>query len=306
MERVVWIVSIVSVVLAIILGLFSAGVIWVMATSPVPHAAPAPGATPTARPAHPTATSRSGVRPTTPTPHPTATPRPTVTPTPQPTATPPPTPSAEPGRGDAPPTIFWQGSPNLHEVALTFDDGPSPTYTPQILAVLTANGVPATFFLIGNQAATYPSLVHSEAAAGMLVEDHSWSHPDLTTLSAAGVMAQLGDTAQAIDKTLGSAEVTLFRPPYGNVDPSVLAVAAQLHLMAVKWDVDPSDWARPGVSAIVNRVLAQTHNGAIILMHDGGGNRSETVAALPQIFMALRQRGYRFVTVPQLMADSGV
>jgi len=298
MERIIRAISVISVVLAIDLFLLSAGAIWMMATSPVPQAVIASGSS--------SRMVRLSHRPQ-PTMVPTLQPvmavalRPAASPAPLPTAISP----AMANAAIAMPPIVWRGNLHLHEVALTFDDGPSPVYTPQVLAVLAQNNVAATFFLIGQQAAAYPDLVRREAAAGNAVEVHSWSHPDLNWLSPAQIAAQLENTCQVINDALGMHEVAFFRPPYGDVNNTVLAVARQLGLTAVMWDVDPRDWARPGISAIINRVLAQVHNGSIILLHDGGGNRSQTVAALPEIIAALRQKGYTFVTVSRLLANSG-
>jgi len=287
MNRLIRVVSVVCIFLAVGLGVFAGEMLWVMATGPtLPNATPSPARAATRIPS------------ATPTRHPVP-----ATPTPQLTSTPFPAAQA-PGSARPLPAIVTNGSHSLREIALTFDDGPSP-YTPQVLAVLVHYHVPATFFLIGEQVAGYPNVVQQEALDGNAVEDHTWTHPNLNLLSVANVAAELGDTEQAINRTLGAAEVTLFRPPYGNVDGTVLRVAGQLHLTAIKWNVDPQDWARPGTNVIISRVLAQTRNGSIILMHDGGGNRSQTVAALPQIIVSLQQRGYRFVTVPQLLADSG-
>jgi peptidoglycan/xylan/chitin deacetylase (PgdA/CDA1 family) len=119
------------------------------------------------------------------------------------------------------------------------------------------------------------------------------------------VATQLAPTSAAIDRAAGY-QPCVFRPPYGAQDGAVVAGAAALGLTTVVWDVDPSDYARPGTDAIVRRVLAGVRSGSIVLMHDGGGPRAETLAALPRIIDALRARGYRFVTVPQLLGYATV
>lgn len=185
-------------------------------------------------------------------------------------------------------------------IALTFDDGPSPVYTPQVLSILQRYKVHATFFCIGEWVQLYPGLVQETFRTGNVIGDHSWSHPDLTRLSPYTVRWQLSSASAAIQYAIGSTPV-LFRPPYGATDAAVMSVASQLGLLQILWTVDPRDWSRPGVDAIVNIVLSHATNRSIILMHDGGGDRSETVLALPLIISALQQRGFTFVTVPQLL-----
>src|SRR5450755_2532784 len=199
--------------------------------------------------------------------------------------------------------IFFNGNTSLHEIALTFDDGPHPIYTLQVLHILQEYGVKATFFCIGRQVLPYASIVAQVSRAGNVIADHTWDHFDMTRLSIAGMQWELNRTANAITLATGVRPV-LFRPPYGYINTTVKDVSTRLGLPPIMWNVDPSDWRLPGTDAIVQRVLANTGNGSVILMHDGGGNRSQTVQALPQIIAGLQQRGFRFVTVPQLLADS--
>jgi peptidoglycan/xylan/chitin deacetylase (PgdA/CDA1 family) len=178
--------------------------------------------------------------------------------------------------------------------ALTFDDGPNPIYTPQILAELASAGVPATFFTVGYEGASRPDLLQAEARAGDSVEDHTWDHPDLTRLSTAEVASELGRTADLIQQATG-VRPRCFRPPYEATNGTVTSVAASLGLAQVLWNVDPTDWKRRGVDAIVSNVLTHaTGEDVVIIMHDGGGDRSQTVAALPAIIAGLRSRGYHF------------
>jgi len=197
---------------------------------------------------------------------------------------------------------LFQGNPRLPEIALTFDDGPQPSFTPQILAILQRFGVPATFFCIGQQILAYPALVRQESADGELVEDHTWSHPNLLYLTTPALDQQLSMTANAIYQ-LTHVSPAFFRPPYGAINANIRAQARKLKLSIVMWDVDPRDWSLPGSQAIIARVLGSTHNGSIILLHDGGGNRTQTIEALPTIITALRARGLRFVTIQQLVDD---
>ncbi|MET8626835.1 polysaccharide deacetylase family protein [Kitasatospora sp. NPDC004669] len=178
-------------------------------------------------------------------------------------------------------------------VYLTFDDGPSPAYTPRILSILDRYGVHATFFEIGENVAAHPSLTKQVARQGHSVQNHSWSHPDLRRLSATSFNAQVSRTDQAIRAQTGRAPKCL-RPPYGAVNGTVRSRAAGLGKQVVLWSVDPADWSRPGTGAIQSRVLNNVRSGSVILLHDGGGDRSQTAAALPTILSTLKARGYSF------------
>jgi peptidoglycan/xylan/chitin deacetylase (PgdA/CDA1 family) len=193
------------------------------------------------------------------------------------------------------------GSARAREVALTFDDGPS-IYTPRVLHVLAQWHVPATFFVIGKEAKIYPQFVKAEAEAGNEVGDHTETHPPMTALSAGGQQAQIVDAGNAIHAA-GAPFPHLWRPPYGLYNSTTISILRSLRMLIVMWSVDTSDYARPGVSRIEYTALSGARPGAIILMHDGGGDRSETVAALPKIISALQRRGFKLVTVPQLLAD---
>lgn len=197
--------------------------------------------------------------------------------------------------------VFY-GNLHLPEIALTFDDGPNPIYTSQILAILQAHKIKATFFDVGYLVQDFPNIVRQEFLQGNSIGNHSWSHPQLTRLSAAGILSQLKSTSNAIQSVTG-VRPTVFRPPYGSFNPYVVAQAFQQNLSTILWNNDARDWATPGVNVIVNRVLNEVHDGGIILLHDGGGYRYQTVTALPIIISTLQQWGYRFVTVPQLLQD---
>lgn len=199
-------------------------------------------------------------------------------------------------------TPLFQGNSHLPEVALTFDDGPQPFFTPQILAILQRFNVKATFFCIGQQVMDYPVLVRQESADGDLVEDHTWSHPNLNTLRATAIYQQLALAAHAIYQATATTP-HFFRPPYGSANTFVITQATRLNLSAIMWNVDPRDWSLPGTAAIIARVLGAVNNGAIILLHDGGGNRAQTVAALPTIIRTLQAHGFHFVTIQQLVND---
>jgi peptidoglycan/xylan/chitin deacetylase (PgdA/CDA1 family) len=180
------------------------------------------------------------------------------------------------------------------EVALTFDDGPNPPYTGQILGILARYQVPATFFCVGLQAGAHPADVARMAAAGHDLGNHTWSHPFLPDLTRAQLAEQLDRTDEAVSRAAGGGEPGLFRPPYGSRSPDVLRWLGERGSPIVLWDVDPSDWARPGPAVIAGRVLTQARPGTIVLLHDGGGDRSQTVAALPLVIEGLLDRGFRF------------
>jgi peptidoglycan/xylan/chitin deacetylase (PgdA/CDA1 family) len=180
-------------------------------------------------------------------------------------------------------------------VALTIDDGPSPEYTPQVLRLLEKYRVTATFSMIGLEAAAYPGLVREVAAAGHKIANHTWSHLDLVYLPPAAVADQIGRATGAIHKATGKVPA-LFRAPYGAWSPVVLKECAQAGMTPLDWSVDPRDWSRPGVAAIVGNIMRNTRTGSIILEHDGGGDRSQTVAALKIVLPRLLDAGYRFAT----------
>lgn len=186
-------------------------------------------------------------------------------------------------------------------VALTFDDGPS-EWTPQILAILRREGVGATFFSLGGLISTFPANILSVHQAGYPVADHTWSHPQMPTFSPSDQKLEIDRTVDAFTG-LGLPKPSLYRPPYGAYDQTTLALLKKRKMLLVLWDVDTLDWTRPGADAIVQTALSQVQSGSIILMHDGGGDRTQTLAALPRIIEGLRQRGYQMVTLPTLLVE---
>ncbi len=193
------------------------------------------------------------------------------------------------------------GGASGNEVALTFDDGPGP-YTQQLVATLDKLHVHATFFAIGSQEQYFSAGTVAEINSGDVVGDHTESHPMMASLSPHDQYEQLFDQMAQIE-VLGGKRPRLFRPPYGSFNATTFRELRHLHLLMVLWSVDTGDYTLPGVSAIVQRALEGAKPGAIILMHDGGGNRSQTIAALPAIVEGLRKRGLRPVTVPRLLAN---
>jgi peptidoglycan/xylan/chitin deacetylase (PgdA/CDA1 family) len=194
-----------------------------------------------------------------------------------------------------------EGTARKPEVALTFDDGPGP-YTPGVLSVLERYGVHATFFIIGRMLQYFSESARREVRDGDVLGDHTQTHPAMARLSAHDQYEQIFEQAARVELQ-GARRPDLFRPPYGSFDATTMAQLARLHMLMVLWSVDTDDYAQPGVGAIVQRALEGAHPGAIILMHDAGGTRTETVEALPIIIRALRARGLKPVTVPQLLAD---
>src|SRR5437588_722114 len=185
------------------------------------------------------------------------------------------------------------------EVALTFDDGPNPPDTLRILSILRRKHVHATFFTIGYLVERYPQIVRRERRMGMVVADHSWSHPnsppfkDLgrNTIRSEMYKAQLALQGEGVD-------AGLFRPPGGSTSIEVETIARELGMRVVLWSVDPQDW-RNGISpgAIVRAVLSNVHRGSIVILHDGGGDQSATVAALPRIIKGIRKKHLAIVPV---------
>lgn len=239
----------------------------------------------------------------------TATAQPSPTPTPRPTPTPAPISSfpitfaQQLAVMQAKGRYFLHGNTHLPEIALTFDDGPNPTYTPQVLAILRQYKVKATFFCVGNLVQAYPYLVKQEYNEGHTIGNHTWGHPNMPSLSIASIVWQLTAAGDAIQHAIGT-RPNLFRPPYGAVNNAVLTYANYFALTVIQWNVDPRDWSRPGVDVIYARILAQTSAGSIILLHDGGGDRTQTVAALPMIIEWFQNHGFRFVTIPRLIHDA--
>ena len=188
--------------------------------------------------------------------------------------------------------------PKVKRVALTYDDGPA-VLTPSFMARLKSLGVPATFFMIGQQVGGRAALVRQMLADGHMVANHSWSHPNMSGGGPAA-SAQLSKANAAIRKATGFTPC-LFRPPYGGTGADLVRRTRAQGMTSILWSVDPLDWRSPGTGSIVSRVVSGTGPGAIILSHDGGGPRGQTLSALPGIVKALKRKGYEFVTVNELL-----
>jgi peptidoglycan-N-acetylglucosamine deacetylase len=183
-------------------------------------------------------------------------------------------------------------------VALTFDDGPHQTLTPQLLDILRAHQVHATFYLIGRSVAHLPQLAARIAAEGHEIGNHTWSHPNLLGHSDAALLDQVDRTSHAVINATGRMPVTL-RPPYGDMHPRQRLMLHQARGMpTVVWSVDPQDWRRPGSDVVTQRIVSLSHPGAVVLAHDIHGG---TVRAMPATIEGLRARGFRFVTISELI-----
>lgn len=180
-------------------------------------------------------------------------------------------------------------------IALTIDDGPSAVYTPQVLRLLHKYGVTATFCMVGARVTAHPGIAREVADAGHAIVNHTWTHARLSALTPAAVQDQMSRASDAIHNVTGR-RPGMFRAPYGAWSPAVLKLCEQMQLAPLDWSVDPQDWANPGVNAIVTTIMRNTRSGSIILEHDGGRNRSETVAALSIVLPRLLAAGFRFRT----------
>lgn len=210
------------------------------------------------------------------------------------------------------PYIITRHGGAAHKIALTFDDGPDPRYTPQILDALQQAGAPGTFFIIGANGELNPNLLRRIVDEGHEIGNHTFSHPNISSISETQFQLELSATQRLLASTVGRHSL-LFRPPYAvDAEPETIDQlrpiewASQLGYVVVGMQIDPDDWQRPGVEEIVQRTVAGAEGGEgnVILLHDAGGDRSQTVAAIPQIVAALRERGFQFVTISELLGRS--
>lgn len=193
-------------------------------------------------------------------------------------------------------------------VALTFDDGPDPHYTPRILDLLAAHGITATFCLIGRNARRHPALVERIAAAGHVLANHTMTHPDLTKLTPEEIHAELSAANDALRDAVPDAPPRFFRAPFGGWTTMVRVTAMDLGLQPLDWSVNPCDWANPGMDRIVGAVERDLKPGGVVLLHDsahdidGDTNRGQTVAAVDTLIPRLLAQGYSF-DVPALPVE---
>ena len=192
-----------------------------------------------------------------------------------------------------------EGRPRKRQVALTFDDGPSP-YTADILRILRRHDVPATFFVLGNMVGERPQLVRRELRQGHAVGAHTFDHPRMSMLGLADQIAEFNDLDEAMEDN-DLPRPRLFRPPYASFNADTIELLDHRHLLMVLWSVDTGDYLDPGSEVIAERALDGVEPGSIVLLHDGGGDRTETIDALPSIIRGLRRRGLEPVTIPELL-----
>lgn len=186
-------------------------------------------------------------------------------------------------------------------VALTFDDGPWPDHTEKVLDVLAKHDVKATFFVLGVRVNRKPEVARRIAREGHLLGNHSLSHRSFPESSAKEVKKQIVKGREVIKKHTG-VETNWLRPPYGAMDAAAWKIAKKTGSKVVRWTVDSEDWRKPGYKKIVKRVVKRVKPGSVVLFHDGGGDRRQTIKALPSIIKQLKKKGYTFVTVEQLYA----
>lgn len=189
------------------------------------------------------------------------------------------------------------GNPEIKAVAITFDDGPHPYYTPRLLAILKKYGVKATFFVVGKMAQRYPGLLKAEVADSHCIASHSYTHPNLTRISIEQMKEECRKSREMIKSIVGI-DVKYCRPPGGDYDSTVMKISEEEGLTMVLWTDDPGDYASPGTDIIEERTLDCIHNGAIILLHDGV---RQTLNALPIIIESLRKRGFAFQTIDEMV-----
>jgi peptidoglycan/xylan/chitin deacetylase (PgdA/CDA1 family) len=200
--------------------------------------------------------------------------------------------------------IIYKGNSHLKRVALTFDDGPDNYYTPRILDILSAKGVPGTFFMVGKEAKRFPDMVRRIVAEGNAIGNHSWDHPKLWTLTNEQVTQEIVSTENEIQRITGRRS-DLFRPPYGRITPAEVVLIQNLGYRIIDWSVDTLDWKGTPAPTILQLVNKEVSPGGIILEHCLAGRQGElngTLNALPQMIDHLRAQGYDFVTVPTLLA----
>ncbi len=184
-------------------------------------------------------------------------------------------------------------------IAMTFDDGPNEKLTPELLDILAAHHLHATFFVIGENVERYPKILQRAVREGHEIGNHSWSHPAFGKMSDAGVRRELQKTDDAIRAAIGR-RPTLMRPPYGSITARQKQwIRDEFGYRTILWDVDPLDWKRPGPAVVTSRILKETHAGSIVLSHD---IHAGTIKAMPATFDQLQAKGFKFVTVSELIA----
>jgi peptidoglycan/xylan/chitin deacetylase (PgdA/CDA1 family) len=189
--------------------------------------------------------------------------------------------------------------PEKKVIALTFDDGPWPNTTAKVLDILKKNRIKSTFFVVGQNVKNYPDLTKQIVADGHIIANHTWHHW-YHQMNAQAAAYEVANTTDIIYQTTG-VRTSLFRPPGGIMNNGVAAYAKNNKYAVIMWSADSMDYSRPAVPRLMNNIFREAKPGGIVLMHDGGGDRSNTVKALPEIINRFRKQGYEFVTVPELL-----
>ena len=189
--------------------------------------------------------------------------------------------------------------PEKKVIALTFDDGPWPNTTAKVLDILKKNRIKSTFFVVGQNVKNYPDLTKQIVADGHIIANHTWHHW-YHQMNAQAAAYEVANTTDIIYQTTG-VRTSLFRPPGGIMNNGVAAYAKNNKYAVIMWSADSMDYSRPAVPRLMNNIFREAKPGGIVLMHDGGGDRSNTVKALPEIISRFRKQGYEFVTVPELL-----
>ncbi len=214
-----------------------------------------------------------------------------------------PAPAGTPDQGQPPAVVepriaFSYANVDGPYIAMTYDDGPNKNLTPKLLDLLAAHHVRATFFVIGQNAAEYPEILRRAVREGHEIANHSWSHPNLGKMSDDAVRRELQKTDDAIKAAIG-VRPTLLRPPYGSLSTRQKKwIHNDFGYQIILWDVDPLDWKRPGPMVVCNRIVKMTRPGSIVLAHD---IHAGTIEAMPAILDQLEAKGFKFVTVSELL-----
>ncbi|MFC1767785.1 polysaccharide deacetylase family protein [Candidatus Margulisiibacteriota bacterium] len=197
--------------------------------------------------------------------------------------------------------IIWHGNPGMNQIALTFDDGPSWKYTAKVLNILKKYNVKATFFVVGEHIKPNKKLIARMNKEGHSIGNHTYYHIDGRVVKQKKIWNNIYYTSVLIKRMTGK-KAAYFRPTYGYVNWRFLKEAEKLDLQTILWSIDAGEWnGKISKENIINRVVSNTRNGSIILLHDGGSSKEAVIAALPVIIKKLKSKGFEFVTIPEMM-----
>ena len=199
--------------------------------------------------------------------------------------------------------VYYRAAGNTVKIALTFDDGPHPYYTDEILAILEKEGIKATFFTIGCNVMAYPDITKRVIAAGHEIGNHTYTHPLVPLTTAAALEEEISKT-DALLSSLGCPPTQFFRPPQGKFPTDKTGLLERTGKIAVLWSIDTRDWEHKPSEEIVRMVEAQVAGGDIILFHDFVSGESQTIPAIKKLIPTLKERGYQFVTLSELLLDN--